>query len=126
MSKRVYIAGPMHGRPEYNYPAFHMAAKRLRAAGHFVINPAELSELFGKPDEINKSYGLTLCADQTTLSQHDLKVKTRLARSLMAADLAAVRSCEAIYLLKGWESSVGARTELRTAIKHGLEIIQEK
>lgn len=39
--KRVYIAGPMSGLPELNYPAFHAAAADLRAQGYEVENPAE-------------------------------------------------------------------------------------
>lgn len=38
---RVYIAGPMTGLPDFNYPLFHMAAARWRAAGWVVCNPAE-------------------------------------------------------------------------------------
>lgn len=37
----LYVAGPMSGLPDYNYPAFHAAAERLRAAGYVVENPAE-------------------------------------------------------------------------------------
>lgn len=33
MKPRTYIAGPMSNCPDYNYPAFHAAAARLRAAG---------------------------------------------------------------------------------------------
>ena len=43
----------------------------------------------------------------------------------MDADLAAVRSCDAIYLLKGWESSRGAKKELAEAMAHGLKVMQE-
>lgn len=38
---RIYIAGPMSGLPDNNYPAFNAAAARFRAAGHEVMNPAE-------------------------------------------------------------------------------------
>ena len=38
--KRIYIAGPMSGLPDFNYPAFHAAAAVLRAQGHHVENPA--------------------------------------------------------------------------------------
>ncbi|MCY1527250.1 hypothetical protein D9M68_623110 [compost metagenome] len=39
--KRIYLAGPMTGLPEFNYPAFHAEAARLRALGYQVENPAE-------------------------------------------------------------------------------------
>ena len=49
MSFKLYIAGPMSGLPEFNYPAFHEAAQRLRAVGYEIENPAENS---GEPDWI--------------------------------------------------------------------------
>ena len=42
--KRIYLAGPMTGLPEFNYPAFHDEAARLRALGFEVVNPAENPE----------------------------------------------------------------------------------
>jgi nucleoside 2-deoxyribosyltransferase len=39
--KRIYLAGPMTGRPDLNYPAFNAEAARLRALGLHVENPAE-------------------------------------------------------------------------------------
>jgi len=37
---KVYIAGPMCGYPEYNYPAFHQAEQCLEVAGAEPLNPA--------------------------------------------------------------------------------------
>ncbi|SDG21439.1 protein of unknown function, partial [Cellulosimicrobium cellulans] len=37
---RVYVAGPMTGYPEYNYPAFNAAAARLAQLGYEPVNPA--------------------------------------------------------------------------------------
>lgn len=41
MSTKLYVAGPMSGLPEFNYPAFHSAAEYLRDRGFEVENPAE-------------------------------------------------------------------------------------
>lgn len=37
----VYLAGPMTGYPDKNYPKFNAVAKELREMGHTVYNPAE-------------------------------------------------------------------------------------
>lgn len=42
--KRIYIAGPMSGLPDLNYPAFDAQAAKLRAKGCHVENPAENPE----------------------------------------------------------------------------------
>ncbi|WP_457825134.1 DUF4406 domain-containing protein, partial [Staphylococcus aureus] len=34
---RIYVAGPMSGLPELNFPAFHAAAAELRAQGFDVV-----------------------------------------------------------------------------------------
>ena len=40
----------------------------------------------------------------------------------MAAEIHALETCDAIYLLDGWHKSEGARKELATAIAYGLKI----
>lgn len=71
---RVYIAGPMSGLPDHNYPAFHAAAAAWRAAGWTVANPAEH---FG--------------GDQT-----------RTYREYVEADVGVLKGCDAIAMLPGW------------------------
>ena len=102
---RVYVAGKMRGVPGYNYPAFHAAARRLRGEGYDVVNPAEMSEKYGPPEAID--------ADPAVLNR------------LIAEELQVLISCDAIYLLRGWETSLGTRDELEVAISHGLEIMVE-
>ena len=40
---KIYIAGPMSGYEDLNYPAFAQTAAVLRNAGHEVVSPAELN-----------------------------------------------------------------------------------
>lgn len=39
--KNLYLAGPMTGLPQLNFPAFREAARRLRRDGYAVVSPAE-------------------------------------------------------------------------------------
>jgi hypothetical protein len=39
--KNVYLAGPMRGIPQFNFPAFMAAAKQLQKEGYHVFNPAD-------------------------------------------------------------------------------------
>ncbi|MBB3256888.1 DUF4406 domain-containing protein [Paraburkholderia sp. WP4_3_2] len=40
---KLYIAGPMTGYAELNFPAFHAEAARLRELGFEIVNPAEIN-----------------------------------------------------------------------------------
>lgn len=124
---RVYISGPMTGLPDSNIPAFNAAAERLWAEGHFVINPANLSAIFGTREEIEKSFSALYGLPKEEVFKRAIffPSDTILAKSIMDVDLAAVRSCDAIYLLRGWENSRGAKKELAEALAHGLTILQE-
>lgn len=93
MKKRIYIAGPMTGIENFNYPAFHAAAKTLRDAGHDAVNPAEISPGTEKTWE---------CA--------------------MRQDLREMLTCDAVALLPGWESSKGANIERELAGKVGIKV----
>lgn len=88
---KVYIAGPMTGRPQFNYPAFHQAAALLRAAGHVVINPAE-----------NRA---PVCGSWL---------------GYMRMSVAQVASVDCVVMLPGWPFSKGARIEYLLAKLLGL------
>lgn len=115
---RVYLSGPMTGCPNLNRPAFDKAENRLTEQGHFVINPVNISCTFGTPEELAKSF-------EVAYSVSEYMPEAHLARRVMDAELAAVRSCDAIYLLRGWETSRGAKKELAEALAHGLQVMQE-
>lgn len=97
---RVYIAGPMTGKPNLNFPAFHAKAAELRALGHHVINPAELN---GGADE------LVACAD---MSADELAAHWQ---RCMRKDITELMTCDAIALLPGWQNSRGATLEHHVA-----------
>lgn len=37
----LYVAGPMSGLPDFNYPTFNAAASMLRGLGYDVLNPVD-------------------------------------------------------------------------------------
>jgi len=120
---RVYCSGPITGLPDLNRPAFDAAEKRLTAQGHFVINPHRISELFGTAEDVAIAFTDLRYAED--VARIESIASRRIVEAVMSADLAAVRSCDAIYLLRGWENSRGAKKELAEALKHGLEVMQE-
>ena len=107
---RVYLAGPMRGIPEFNFPAFTEAARELRDAGFEVFNPAERDQQNGFDPT-----GLTGNEDLNDgVHRFDL-------RDALGADLDWItRNADVIALLPGWERSKGVRAELATAAALGL------
>lgn len=95
-NRRIYVAGPMSGLPEFNYPAFHEAAARLRAKGWHVENPAENPAPHGDASCQWTAY--------------------------MRMGLSQVTTCHAIYLLPGWQKSKGASLEYMVVQQLGLQI----
>lgn len=114
---KVYLAGLMRGIPEFNFPAFHAAAAKLRAEGHEVFNPAERDvERHGGVD-ISKN---NAAGDEKLASaQHGFSLRDALAEDM---DFIC-RHAEAIALLPGWQQSKGANAELATANALSLEVI---
>ncbi len=105
---RVYIAGPMTGLPQLNFPAFNAAAALYRARGCFVINPAEMN---GGDAELAAVAAMT----PEQYAEHYCEV--------MRKDIAAVTKCDMIVMLPGWTVSKGATAELAVAQICGLAIV---
>ena len=99
--KTIYIAGQMAGLPELNFPAFFAAEEVLRSKGWEPINPARFNAVFGT------------------------EPTGRLLDAVCESERAAIPHLDAIYLLKGWEKSKGAKRELFVALQHNLEVIVE-
>lgn len=111
----LYIAGPMRGRPFFNFPAFHAAAKRLRDKGHTVFSPAERDEAKNGNDFSTK---------YPTGSNEDAAANGFNLREALCDDLMWIcLHADGIALLPGWENSKGARAERAVAQALGLERI---
>lgn len=93
----TYIAGPMTGYPEYNYPEFNRVAKQLRDKGLLVLNPAEMDGAVG--------------------TGHPWDFYLRRDIALIAEKVGRV------VLLSGWRDSHGATLEKAVAEGLRCEII---
>jgi hypothetical protein len=103
----------MRGIKDFNFPAFHEAAKVMREKGHTVFNPAE-RDIKQHGEGIEKS---------PTGNLKTAEKKGFNLREALAADLKWVcLKADVVCLLPGWESSKGARAERATAEALGLEI----
>lgn len=105
-NRKIYIAGPMSGYPQLNFPRFYEIEERLNKEGWAVINPARLDEEVGiDPDDPPDSdYNYTECA---------------------LRDVKALIDCRAIYLMDGWQHSRGASWERALAAFHGIQRFYE-
>lgn len=104
---KIYIAGPMTGLPDWNFPAFFEAEKELLSLGYEVVNPAhsdgatvqEALESAGNPETPNNTW-----------------------RWYMRRDLPHVLEVDALCVLPGWRNSKGASLEVHVAKAIGLPI----
>ena len=94
--RTIYLSGPMTGLPNYNYPAFLLAANEFRAKGYFVLNPAD-----DNGGDTSREYPLT---------------------TYMRKDIHSVLCADAVVVLPEWQGSPGARCEVRVAQAIGLPV----
>jgi hypothetical protein len=92
---KIYLAGPMSGYPEWNFPAFMAAEDYVRLLRVGVVNPARA---FGGKTDIDWHICLSLCVRRL------------------------VRECDQIWMLPGWTKSRGAVIEHLVARGLGLEV----
>jgi nucleoside 2-deoxyribosyltransferase len=109
--RKVYVAGPMSGLPQFNFPAFDAAAADLRDRGFTVVSPAEL-------DDPQQRAAATASED----GDAD-KLPTRY-EDFLARDAEYIVSdrVEAIVVLPGWEDSRGANFEVFLATSLGKPV----
>jgi hypothetical protein len=117
---KLYLAGPMSGIEDFNYPQFKAVAAWLRDPnGYEVLNPQEIDELHPKKvcgEGDSSAEAIQNCPE---CSPRDWSWYMRIA-------LGMVLESEAIALLPGWEKSRGARRELDISLDLGNKIFVVK
>jgi hypothetical protein len=103
MNLNVYIAGPMSGQSNFNFPLFDYVAARLRKAGCHVFNPADHARArIGPLEKIQK------------MDKGELRDKIR--DDLFAPQVEWIcRNAQLVLMLPGWEHSEGSIIEKRVA-----------
>jgi len=111
---KIYLAGPMSGLPQFNFPAFFAAADQLRAAGFEVVSPAEIDN--------EEDKGAALRSPDGQLVKHtDGVAKTWgdfLARDVK---LLADTGIQGIVFLPNWQNSKGAKLEAFVGLLQGFK-----
>ncbi len=102
IDQKVYISGKITGTSDY-MERFSAAEDHLKEMGYKPVNPARLNAFF---------------PDGTAL-------ETYMRSSIVRSSIDMLLDCDAIYLLKDWEESRGARLEKDIAVALNMVIIME-
>jgi len=94
----VYLAGPLTGKPYFNFLQFDAYKARLEIAGLKVISPAD----------IDREYGFDPFVSMTKNNPKREDCITR--------DVDAITKSDAVVLMPGWKKSSGSMAEVATAI----------
>jgi hypothetical protein len=106
----LYLAGPMTGYPQFNFPLFIRAAEKAREQGFDVISPAELDQ------ENNEDYDLSINSPDGELGTTHQTFGDYLSR-----DVKIVHDhCVGVIFLPKWFESKGARMEAYVALTAGF------
>ncbi len=112
---RVFLSGPMTGKPEHNRKAFMEAETWCELHGAWgVYNPARNIPKADEPDGTHEQYMLVTLNELTRYAN----------RAHTCAD--ARPFYDALILLDGWWASKGANAERMVAQACGIEVIELK
>ncbi len=101
---KVYLAGPMSGYDDFNFPAFFKEAEKLQKEGHEVFNPAQKDiDEWGTLENVKAkaNYRDCLRKDLNWILDH----------------------AETIVVLPNWEKSKGVAAELALARALNLPVV---
>lgn len=95
---KIYISGPITGIENFR-EKFEAAENLLIEQGIDVVNPVKVD---------------TILPESLTYEDH------------MKVDLALLDICDGIYMMNGWEKSLGANREYGYALARGMKVCYEK
>tara|TARA_Y100000401_G_scaffold116613_1_gene122824 strand:+ start:99 stop:461 length:363 start_codon:yes stop_codon:yes gene_type:complete len=103
---KIYIAGPMRGYENLNHEAFDLAERSLSKSVIFdPVNPAKMDRAFGLDSSVD-------------MTKEELK-------DALKRDVDVIFESDAMYMLRGWERSEGAKMEHSLAVALGMSIHYE-
>jgi hypothetical protein len=91
---KLYVAGPMAGLPELNFPAFRDATAKLEAAGFTVVDPS--------------------CVDHGPNPEW---------AACLRGDIPLMLACDGVATLPNWWRSRGARLEVHIAAALDMPVL---
>lgn len=106
---KLYLAGPMTGIPQFNFPVFDAAATKLRDRGHIIITPSELDNPETRAAALASPDGAPGSGTTNDETWGDF-----LARDVKL--LADEPDLDGIAVLPNWTKSRGARLEVFVAL----------
>jgi len=110
----IYLAGPMRGRPLFNFAAFDYWRDILVSRGDTVISPADMDREAGfDPATLPADWDWNVIPDTFDME------------AAMDRDIAGVRRCDGMFMLPGWMWSKGAFAEHALAVWCGKAIYCE-
>jgi hypothetical protein len=102
---KIYLSGPIAGHDNFE-KVFALAQKNMQYLGHEVVNPTDIAP-HNHGGECPKSY---------------VAAKGHSAACYLRTDLKALLDCDAVFMMNGWENSIGARLEFSVAAHCGLYV----
>lgn len=109
---KVYLAGPMRGIEEFNFPLFLRVGEQLEAQwGYEVFNPAQ--------HDIDRGFDFSGYDGTEDLSATGFDLRQSLGDDLEFV----AREADLVVVLDGWEKSKGARAEVTTALALGIPVV---
>lgn len=113
---KLYLAGPMTGIPQFNFPAFDAAREALENLGHTIIPPDDLDD-----PTIRR---VALASEDGVLDPSPFD-NGETWGDFLSRDVKIVADCvDGVAVMGGWRTSRGARLELFVAYLTGKPVFR--